>query len=96
MNTNKVLAIVSSTLAGDRLTLELQQALEKKGVSIKPSFMITRKEIRPSEFQVSCPSFFLFLSIYLLMVNDGARWLMMVMRWAILRGVVLNSNIITR
>lgn len=46
-------AIVSSTLAGDRLTKELQLALEKKGVSIKPSFMITRKEIRPSEFQVS-------------------------------------------
>jgi len=52
-------AIVSSTLAGDRLTKEMQLALEKKGVSIKPSFMITRKEIRPSEFQVKlkdCPN----------------------------------------
>jgi len=52
-------AIVSSTLGGDRLTKELQLALEKKGVSIKPSFMITRKEIRPSEFQVKlkdCPN----------------------------------------
>lgn len=46
------LAIVSSTLAGDRLTKEMQLALEKKGVGIKPSFMITRKEIRPSEYQV--------------------------------------------
>eukprot|EP01111_Echinosteliopsis_oligospora_P011031 TRINITY_DN3539_c0_g1_i1.p1 TRINITY_DN3539_c0_g1~~TRINITY_DN3539_c0_g1_i1.p1 ORF type:complete len:381 (-),score=98.48 TRINITY_DN3539_c0_g1_i1:48-1190(-) len=52
-------AIVSSTLAGNRLTEELQKVLQKKGHSIKPSFMITRKEIRPSEFQVKlkdCPN----------------------------------------
>lgn len=52
-------AIVRSTLAGDRVTSELHRALGKKGVSIKPSFMITRKEIRPSEFQVKlkdCPN----------------------------------------
>jgi len=45
-------AIISSTLAGNRITEELHKYLEKKGVNIKPSFMISRKEIRPGEFQV--------------------------------------------
>lgn len=48
------LGIVLSTLAGNRLTEELHKALEKKGISIKPSFMISRRAINPNKDVVVC------------------------------------------
>jgi len=55
--------IVMSTLAGNRITEELHKAVEKKGISIKPSFMISRRAINPNkdvvQFEVKlkdCPN----------------------------------------
>jgi len=37
--------IITSPLGGNKLTDELRKSLERKGISIKPSFMITRKPV---------------------------------------------------